>query len=112
MRTQGRFIEAKPQLLVGNLISIIPSVQTPAGGLTINFDETTTKNVQSWGVRLFGHKLHQFGKDAAAELELAPETTDKINDAAKKNLIKGSEVEQVAFLLGTSVKTVGMKAGA
>lgn len=110
--TQGRFIEATPQLIVANLISVIPSVQTPTGGLTINFDETTAKNVQSWGVRLFGHKLHQFGKPAKKELELDQKTIDTIKDIANKESPKDSELERGAPMFGMGLNGVDVKVDA
>ncbi|KAG9187005.1 hypothetical protein G6011_10113 [Alternaria panax] len=105
---QGRFIEAKPQLIVGNVISILPSVQTPTGGLTINFDEATAKNVQSWGVRLFGHKLHQFGKPEVNTLELDEKTLEKIGIAAKTDLFKGTKQEGNTATIAMGMGALGM----
>ncbi|KAL1791778.1 hypothetical protein ACET3X_009529 [Alternaria dauci] len=105
---QGRFIEARTQFVVGNLISSLPSVQTPVGGLTINCDEATAKNVKSWGVMLFGHKLHRFGQKAVDELELDAVTADKIKAAAKVKSLEGTQLEPVAVQVGSAAFVAGM----
>ena len=69
MYPEGRFVEAQAQRLLGNLISIMPSVDIPTDGMTVNFDEVTAQKVRSWAVRLWGHKLHRFGENLIPELD-------------------------------------------
>lgn len=101
MYQQGRLVEAQPQRLLGNLISVILFVQNPTGGMTINLDQVTAQNVKLRGVRLFGQKLHQSGEKTEPGLQLDPESAENIFKASRSDLLVQTELIKASRAIGT-----------
>ncbi|KAF3387651.1 hypothetical protein F1880_001358 [Penicillium rolfsii] len=83
---QGRFVKNGTQRAVSDLIGATPAINISSIG-TVAFDAETAKRVNSWGVRVLGHKLHQFGHQQTVNYELSDADIEEICQSITNNLL-------------------------
>jgi hypothetical protein len=104
--------------MVSDLIGAAPTINLGSIG-TVNFDPETAKGVNSWGVRVLGNKLHQFGHEPTVTYELSDDDINALCLSIQNDLLvklkddtveKSPEVKKVVDE-GTATAALGVLGG-